>query len=180
MKVELRYDPDDPDFGIWAIDPRDNQAIFLTPVKPVSMLDGAAASDALEWKRRNMKAVTETYRDMTKGTPALFEPEKFRELSESRDAAAASKKENDVQKQPEVSDEEFRTAVAAKITVEPNIRDRAKPVFLTPRDRYETLLLKVSKKEKVSAADMAFMAEFEESMTAEQTAYFASVVSMNK
>jgi hypothetical protein len=63
--------------------------------------------------------------------------------------------------------------------VEPNIRDRAKPVYLTPRDRYETLLSTIANKEKISAADLAFMADFEENMSDEQAAYFASIVRMN-
>lgn len=189
QKVELRFDPDDPDSGIWAIDPRDNQAIFLTPVTPVSMLDNKAASKALEWKKQNMKAVKETYREMAANAPVLFEPEKFRELSESRAAALAAGSENappllpDNRSAPEaaaVSDDEFRSMVAAKITVEPNIRERAKPVYLSPRDRYESLLISISKKEKVSAANLAFMAEFEENMTDEHRWYFNQFVSMNK
>jgi len=188
QKVELRYDPDNPESGIWAIDPRDNQAIFLTAVEPISMLDNNAASIALEQKRKNMKAIREAYRSMTADAPLLFEPEKFKELNEARAAALASNTDTGkpltittaVPEKQTMSDEEFRSQVAAKIAVEPNIKERAKPVYLTPRDRYETLLLEISKKEKVSAADLAFMAEFEENMTDEQAAYFASVVSMNK
>lgn len=188
QKVELRYDPDNPDSGIWAIDPRDNQAVFLTPVVPVSMLDNEAASTALEWKRKNMKAVRDAYHSMTAEAPLLFDPEKFKELNESRQAALAADAGSAVpllvnaatSEKTAMSDEEFRSLVAAKITVEPNIRDRAKPVYLSPRDRYEALLSVIARKEKVSAADLAFMAEYEENMTDEQAAYFASVVSMNK
>jgi len=183
QKVELRYDPDNPESGIWAIDPRTNEAIFLTAVEPISMLDDASASASLEWKRKNMKAVRDAYRSMTTDAPLLFEPEKFKELNDARAAALASNSENKATTAPEkqsMSDEQFRTLVAAKITVEPNIKERAKPVYLTPRDRYESLIFTIAKKEKVSAADLAFMAEYEENMTDEQAAYFASVVSMNK
>jgi putative transposase len=187
QKVELRYDPDDQDSGIWAIDPRSDQAIFLTPVTPVSMLDNKAASDALEWKRQNMKAVRETYRSMTAGAKILFDPERFKELNDSRFIALSAETENipgllsntGSTSAPAMSDDEFRSLVSAKITVEPNIRDRAKPVYLTPRDRYETLLSTIAKKEKISAADLAFMADFEENMSDEQAAYFASIVNMN-
>jgi putative transposase len=182
QKVELRYDPDDPEYGIWAIDPRDNQAIFLTPIKAISMLDNDAASAALEWKRKNMRAVRETYQSITAEAPRLFEPEKFRELNESREAAIASANETSkavVPQSPAMTENDFRSLVAEKITVEPQIRDRAKPVYLSPRDRYEALLFCIAKKEKVSAADLAFMAEFEKDMTDEQTAYFSSLVSMN-
>jgi putative transposase len=182
QKVELRYDPDNPGAGVWAIDPNTNEAIFLTPVTPVSMLDNDAASAALESKRRNMKAVTEAYRSIAAEAPVLFDPEKFKELNESRAAAIDSTNTGNepAPEKPAVSDDEFRSMVAAKIAVEPNIRQRAKLVYLSPRDRYEALLSAIAKKEKVSASDLAFMAEFEETMTDEQTAYFASVVSMNK
>ena len=183
QKVELRYDPDNPESGIWAIDPRDNQAIFLTAVVPISMLDDDSASKSLEWKRKNMKAVIDAYRSMTTDAPLLFEPGKFKELNDARDAALSSDSENKpvptLEKQT-ISDDRFRSLVAAKITVEPNIKERAKPVYLTPRDRYETLFFAIAKKEKISAADLAFMAEFEEKMTDEQAAYFASIVSINK
>ncbi|MDR0301520.1 MAG: Mu transposase C-terminal domain-containing protein [Treponema sp.] len=189
QKVELRYDPDNPDTGVWAIDPRTNEAIFLTPVTPISMLDDAAASEALEWKKRNMKVVKETYHSITAQAPLLFDPEKFKELDESRAAALASNNGADAPpaagsapspEKPAISDDEFRSMVAAKIAVEPNIRERAKLVYLSPRDRYEALLSVIAKKEKISAADIAFMADFEANMTDEQAAYFASVVSMNK
>jgi len=183
QKLEIRYDSDNLEAGIWAIDPRTNEAIFLTAVEPISMLDAASASASLEWKRKNMKAVRDAYRSMTTDAPLLFEPEKFKELNEARAAALVSDSENKTASVPEkqsMSDEQFRSLVAAKITVEPNIKERAKPVYLTPRDRYESLIFAIAKKEKVSAADLAFMAEYEENMTDEQAAYFASVVSMNK
>jgi putative transposase len=174
QKVELRYDPDDLDAGAWAIDPRNSQAISLTPVIPVAMLDDKAASAALEWKRRNMKAVGETYRSMTSDAQTLFDPHKFKELTESRAVAAIAAPE------PELSDDDFSALVAAKITVEPNIRARQKIVFLTERDRYESLRVAHSSGQKVSAADLAFMAEYESKMTDGEITYFASQARLNK
>jgi len=177
QKIELRYDPDDPDGGVWAVDPRNGQAIPLIPVTPIAMLDEKAAADAMEWKRRNMKAVSETYRSMTAGAQPLFEPQKFRELKETRAAAIT---ENAAPQIPAMSGDEFNALVAAKITVEPNIRARSKHVFLTPRDRYEALLLSVTRGEKISADDHSFMAEYESKMTPEQEEYFSRCVKMNK
>jgi putative transposase len=174
QKVELRYDPDDLDAGAWAIDPRNNQAISLTPVIPVAMLDDKAASAALEWKRRNMKAVSETYRSMTTDAQTLFDPHKFKELTESRAVAAIAAPE------PELSDDDFSALVAEKITVEPNIRARQKIVFLTERDRYESLRVAHSSGQKISAADLAFMAEYESKMTDGEITYFASQERLNK
>jgi len=175
QKVELRYDPENPDGGVWAIDPRNNEAVALTPVTPIPMLDDKAASGALEWKRRNMKAVSETYRDMTKDAQlTLFEPQKFKELGESKAAAAV------IPEAPVISPEEFSAQVAAKITVEPKIRERQKHVFLTERDRYESLFTMIIKNEKVSAADRAFMAEYEEKMEEGEARYFEEFAKQNK
>jgi len=190
QKVELRYDPDDPNPDVWAIDQRNGQAISLTPVKPIPMLDDDAASASLEWKRQNMKAVRETYRSMTANTPVLFDSEKFKELTESRAIAIAAGNNlpaptaNDgsapVPQPPLISNEEFRSLVAAKITLEPVARERSKPVYLSPRHRYEALLAARTAGKKISANDLEFMADFESDMTEEQEEYFASQIRMNK
>jgi putative transposase len=163
QKVELRYDPDDPGAGAWAIDPRNSQAISLTPVTPVAMLDDNAVAAALEWKRRNMKAVGETYRSMTSGAQTLFDPRKFKEPAEPQAAAAVAAPE------PPLSSGEFSALVAEKITAEPNVR--ARQVFLTPYDRYEALLLAAAQGEKISADDHAFMADYQSKMTPEQAEF---------
>ena len=190
QKIELRYDPDEADPDVWAIDPRSNEAIFLTPVTPIPMLDDSAASAAMERKRGNMKAVRDTYRSMTADAPILYDPDKFRELSDSRGAAAAPRASHteglpgtgatDVPQQPLISDDEFRSLVAAKITLEPTARERSKPVYTSPRHRYEALLAARAASKKMSADDLEFMADFESDMTEEQGEYFASQIRMNK
>jgi hypothetical protein len=154
------------------------------------MLDDNAASASLEWKRQNMKAVRETYRSMTANTPTLFDPEKFKELTESRAVAIAAGNNlpatvaNDgnvpAPQPPLISNEEFRSLVAAKITLEPTVRERSKPVYLSPRHRYEALLASRTAGKKISANDLEFMADFESDMTEEQEEYFASQIRMNK
>jgi putative transposase len=174
QKVELRYDPENLDDGVWAVDPRNNEAVCLTPVTPIHMLDDKAASAALEWKRRNMKAVSETYRSMTQDSQlTLFEPRKFKELAESKAAAAAPEA-------PALSPEEFNAQVAVRITVEPNIRERSKHVYLTERDRYEALFTAIVKNKNVPAADRAFMADYEEKMNDEESEYFLQFARQNK
>ncbi|MDR0443235.1 MAG: hypothetical protein LBH44_07515 [Treponema sp.] len=173
-------------YGIWAIDPRTNEAIPLTPVTPIPMLDEKATSAAIEQKRGNMKAVTGAYNTMTSGAQMLFDPDKFRELREAKAAAAnlpTTRNETSSLPAPEspaMTPEEFSAAIAAKITVEPNIRERSKLVYLTPRDRYESLRIALGNNQKISAADLAFMAEYEEGMDDEEEAYFASQFRLNK
>jgi len=188
QKIELRYDPDEENPDVWAIDPRSNQAIFLTPVTPISMLDDDAASAAIEQKRHNIKAVKDTYHTMTSNAHVLFDAQKFKELSESRGVAAAaganiptsSPTAKTEERQPIISDEEFRSLVAAKITLEPVTRERSKPVYSSTRHRYEALIASRNANKKISAEDLAFMADFESDMTEEQAEYFASQARMNK
>jgi putative transposase len=172
-KVELRYDPDNLDGGIWAVDPGNNEAVFLTPVTPVAMLDEKAASAALEQKRKNMKAVRETYNSIAGGTLTLFEPQQFQELRDSQAAAAGNEPSPPVAV-PAMTDNEFGALVAAKISVEPNIRERSKLVFLTPRDRYESLRITLNKNQRISAADLSFMADYESKMTDGEEVYFSA------
>jgi len=183
-KIELRYDPDDMQAGVWAIDPRNDHAIFLTPVTPISMLDDNAAAGALEQKRGNMKAVKETYQSMTANAQTLFDSAKFQELKASKDAAVSAIQitddNNSENRQPVITDDEFRSLVAAKITLEPAARERTKPVYQSPRHRYEALLAARITNKKISADDLSFMADFESEMTDEQEEYFASQVRMNK
>jgi len=186
-KIEIRYDPEDLDSGVYAIDPRNNQAIFLTPVTPISMLDDDAASAALEQKRGNMKAVRETYKSMTADAPTLFDPEHFRELNVSRAVASGGSLpaplpagDSAPAPQPVISEEEFRSLVAAKITLEPEVRERSKPVYTSTRHRYEALLATRNTGKKISAADLAFMADFESTMTDDLAEYFSVQTRMNK
>jgi hypothetical protein len=156
--------------------PRSDQAISLTPAQPIAMLYNAAASAALERKRGNIKAISETYRSMTAETTVLFEPEKFKELAESRSAALAAPKPET----PAITEAEFDSPAAAKIAGEPKTRERSKTVYLTTWDRYQALLVAVVRNEKVSAADLEFMAEFEPTMNEAQDRYRAQIISMNK
>jgi len=70
--------------------------------------------------------------------------------------------------------------VAAKITLEPAARERSKPVYLSTRHRYEALLAARNAGNKISADDIAFMADFESDMTEDLAEYFAVQTRMNK
>jgi putative transposase len=185
-KVELRYNPDDIDSGIWAIDPRDHKAIFLRPVERIAMLDGAAAEKAVGWKRRNMQAVRGAFHSSASGIKVLSEPEKFRELNESRCIAYQGDAPDSLGNfgidsgADAVSDEAFNALVSAKITVEPSIKERSRPVFTTEQGRYEYLLEAVMSGKTVSAQDVAFMSGFESTMTDDVAEYYESFKRFNK
>ena len=57
QKIEIRYDPENLDLGVFAIEPGTNHAIALRPVKKIDMLNHEEMVEQLEWKKRNMRAV---------------------------------------------------------------------------------------------------------------------------
>ncbi|MDR3334909.1 MAG: Mu transposase C-terminal domain-containing protein [Treponema sp.] len=191
-KIELRYDPDDLDAGAWAINPRNGQGIFLKPVERIPMLDDAAASAAIEAKRKNMKAVRDAYKSLTADAQVLFDFEKFRELEDSKAVAEASflesppsgallpapPKSNPLPAPP--TGDNFQAQVAAMISAEPYIRERSKRVYLSEYDRYKALLDAMSRNETIATEDLAFKSRYEETMSDEQFIYFADYIKQKK
>ncbi len=82
QKIEVRYDPENLDLGVFAIEPGTNHAIALRPVKKIDMLDEKEMVEQLEWKKRNMRAVQNAFQIATsnKNLRVLSEPQKFAEL----------------------------------------------------------------------------------------------------
>lgn len=91
-KVEIRYDPENLDLGVFAIEPGTNHAIALHPVEKIDMLDNDQMTQQLEWKKRNMRAVQEAFEKATenKNIRVLSEPERFAELHKAEDLAERS------------------------------------------------------------------------------------------
>ncbi|WP_147613838.1 Mu transposase C-terminal domain-containing protein [Treponema pectinovorum] len=86
-KIEIRYDPENLDLGVFAIEPGTNNAIALRPVEKIDMLDSDSMVKQLEWKKRNMKAVQEAFQKATenKNIRLLSEPNRFEELHKAEE-----------------------------------------------------------------------------------------------
>ena len=98
-KIEIRYDPENLDLGVFAIEPGTNHAIALRPVEKIDMLDNEAMVKQLEWKKRNMKAVQQAFESVTKqGVKVLSEPQKFAELHKAEELAEQAMKQIPYQK----------------------------------------------------------------------------------
>lgn len=88
-KIEIRYDPENIELGVFAIEPGTNHAIALHPVEKIDMLDNEAMTQQLEWKKRNMRAVQDAFQKATenKNIRVLSEPKRFEELHKAEDLA---------------------------------------------------------------------------------------------
>ena len=89
QKIEIRYDPENLDLGVFAIEPGTNHAIALRPAEKIDMLDHEAMVKQLEWKKRNMRTVQEAFKTATqnKNVRVLSEPQKFTELHTAEELA---------------------------------------------------------------------------------------------
>ena len=89
QKIEIRYDPENLDLGVFAIEPGTNHAIALRPVKKIDMLNDQEMKEQLEWKKRNMRAVQQAFETATgnKNVRVLSEPQKFAELHTAEELA---------------------------------------------------------------------------------------------
>lgn len=89
QKIEVRYDPENLDIGVFAIEPGTRHAIALRPVEKIDMLDHEAMVRQLEWKKRNMRAVQDAFKSATqnKNVKVLSEPQKFSELRKAETLA---------------------------------------------------------------------------------------------
>lgn len=89
QKIEIRYDPENLDLGVFAIEPGTNHAIALRPVKKIDMLNEQEMVEQLEWKKRNMRAVQEAFKQVTgnKNVRVLSEPQRFAELHTAENLA---------------------------------------------------------------------------------------------
>lgn len=88
-KIEIRYDPENLDLGVFAIEPGSGNAIALRPVEKIDMLDNDAMIKQLELKKRNMSAVQEAFKKATenKNIRLLSEPNRFAELRKAENLA---------------------------------------------------------------------------------------------
>ncbi len=165
-KVELRYDPMEPN---WVLVFKDGR--FLCQAQPVeysSMKDRTLAQRKIEEKRRMRKGFILEYRRLTSAIPD------FREYSETpaiEKAAALVTREQKAQVK-ELKDR-FRERTPEELAAEVKKIEEYKPkpqrpIFRNEVDRYQWCL----EQHELGDADSAFLAEFEARMDADTKAYW--------
>lgn len=97
QSIEVRYNKFDPEIA-WAI--VDNDVRLLAPVKTVEMLDDNAMKKAIEHKRKQMKAIRETFKDKTQIVgeisykAPLIEAVKPAEIEDAKESVKPVRKNN--------------------------------------------------------------------------------------
>lgn len=215
-KIEVRYDPENLDIGVFAIEPGTHNAIALHPADRIDMLDEGEMVRSLEAKKRNMRAVQTAFENATKDKSirVLSEPAKFQELHEAEELAGRalgiespdesrkvpqilrkddqteaetaiplSIRRNDseddfiprsMKNTDEMSDEEFMHGLASRISSENILRSHSKDVFMTDRDRYQSILVRCLNGERLNREELDFKFFYEGKMTPQEEAYFAA------
>ncbi|MBQ6780246.1 MAG: Mu transposase C-terminal domain-containing protein [Treponema sp.] len=205
-KIELRYDPENLDAGVFAIEPKTHNAIALRPVKKIDMLDGDQIAEQMAWKKRNMKAVQDAFNEATKNknVRVLSDPQAFREertaerLADNALAIESRARETvppvsiktdaperemplsvHLNARSEISDDDFMAALASRISSEPILRSHRENIFVTERDRYQDVLSRCMSGGHISREDIEFRNRYESKMTAQEKTYWQAYVKTN-
>lgn len=161
--LQVRYNPHDLEKA-YAIAP-DGSVRPLYRARHYEMLNDGDASDAMQWKRRQMAAVKEAYSRLTSGIAGLtVTTAAHKSIS---DAAKAQQNELPKLKQAEMDKlMEDRRAEQKKIT-------RMRPVaWESNQKRYQWCLDSVIQGYSLSAQDKTFMRTYNEGMSDEERAYW--------
>lgn len=175
LTVEVRIDPDNPEAGAFAIDPRDKQAILLMPEAKINPLDEAQVQTAIEQKRANIKAVTQAYNDMTSGIS------KNTILSISQDKHKTAKKTAAetciyAEPAPDLTSEELAEGV--RLLLQKEQQTAAPKVYTSQRDRYEAVIGAILDQSPITRADMEFKIEYEKTMPPEEKIYIEKKIEL--
>ena len=170
-RVEIRYNPDNPDAGVFAIDPRTKEPIVLHKVKAIDMFDADSFREEIRLKKQQIAAATGAFRELTKDARVLIDSAKTRPFIEADKLAAGlpsyAMPVTAGEDAPESSVNQTLAPsekIADKISREIKTRPDYQTVFTTERDRYTNLLTQQHSGKKISEQDQEFMLTYEESM----------------
>ncbi|MEL3903747.1 MAG: Mu transposase C-terminal domain-containing protein [Treponemataceae bacterium] len=174
-KIEVRFDPDNPDAGVYAIHPATGEAIFLTPEKRIDFFDEKAVKAAIEEKNANIRAVSESYAKAIQGFGKVITSSRYKTLEQSKKIAASSQAA--VETPLAISDTEFASAVGARLELVIKDSRKQKPVYASERDRFEAILDAVMDGAVLSEADQAFKIRYEKNMSEDERLFFENKIS---
>lgn len=171
--IEVRFDPDTPEAGVYAIHPQTGEAIFLTPEKKIDFFDEKAVESAIKEKNANIKAVTESYQKSIEGFGKVITSSRYKTLEQSKAIAESQKI---ALQTPSITDEEFASAVGASLELVIKDSQKQKPVYACERDRFEAILDAVMDGVVLSEADQSFKIRYEKNMTESERLFFENKI----
>ena len=202
QKIEIRFDPENLDLGVFAIEPGTKNAIALRPVEQIDMTDREAMLKKLEWKKRNIRAVQAAFDSLTKNKSVrvLSEPEKFAELRNAEgmaERALADGSEptlenprsrlpartesklasefvptDSVRLKNEIEPEEWRAGLAELLGKSDSIKAESKAVYMTEADRYEDIFVRCKNGGRISKEELDFKFAYEAKMNQQERSYY--------
>lgn len=173
-EIEVRFDPDNPEAGVYAIHPVTGEAIFLTPEKQVDFFDEKAVAAAIEEKNTNIKAVTESYQNAIQGFGRVITSSRYKTLEQSKQIAAEV---HETETKPQaMTDEAFAEAVGHSLELVIQDSKKQKPVYASERDRYEAIIDAVLDGAILSESDQEFKARYEKNMSEGERQFFENKI----
>ena len=182
-RIEIRYNPDNPDAGVYAIDPRTKEPIVLHRVQAIDMFDAESFREEIRLKKQQIAAATGAFRELTKDAQVLIDSAKTRPFIEADKLAAGlpsyAMPVTAGEDAPESSVNQTLSPsekIADKISREIKTRPDYQTVFTTERDRYTNLLTLQHSGKKISEQDQEFMLTYEENMDDDDLFYISNFI----
>lgn len=177
-RVEVRYNPDNLDAGVYAIDPRTKEAIVLHQVQAIDMFDADAFRREIQLKRQQIKAASEAFREAAGSRRVLIDNSVSRPYVKSETLAAAIPEyalptDAAQETEPELAQTE---KIAVKISREIKQRPQYQAVYTSERERYTALLKAQHAGTRIGDADQEFMLSYEERMDDDDLLYISNVM----
>lgn len=198
QKIEVRYNPEHPEHGAYAVNPTTNEVIFLTPEKKIDFFDQDEVEKAIAEKRRNMKAVTDAFFEQTKGFGHVLTSTRYKPLDAAKETAAnALLEEHGVLKgsctalpdkrtpssaafsataSQALSPEDFAEAVSARLQAVLKEGHHARPVYASERERYTAIIDALIAGSALCDADMAFKVRYEQTLSEDDALLFENKI----
>ena len=182
-RIEIRYNPDNPDAGVYAIDPRTKEPIVLHRIRAIDMFDEESFREEMRLKKQQIAAAAGAFRELTKGAQVLIDSAKTRPFIEAEKLASGlpsySMPVASGEEVPETSiKQELAPSekIAEKINSEIHQAVEYKPVFTTERERYTALIRAQRAGTRISDEEQEFMLDYEERMDDDDLFYISSIM----
>ena len=196
QKIEVRYNPEHPEHGAYAIDPVSHEVIFLTPEKKIDFFNQDEVEAAIAEKRRNMKAVTDAFFEQTKGFGHVLTSTRYKPLEHAKESAEKAVLEDSSsfvapcaalpdKRTPSsvafctadsLSPEAFAEAVSTRLQAVLKEGHKARPVYASERERYTAIIDALIAGSSLCDADMAFKVRYEQTLSENDALLFENKI----
>ena len=178
-RVELRYNPDNLNAGVYAIDPRNGEPIRLHKIEAIDMFDQESFKNEIALKKQQIKAATSAFYSLTSKTNLLIDTAKTKPYLEADDMAAGLPSYTMPVDSPAPNVEESTEIITDKLRSEVKTKPALRKVYTNERDRYTALLKAQLNGAKISDNDQEFMLQYEEKMDDDDLMYISTIVREN-